>query len=175
MNTARNDTKPLPLLGNWTRYVSLAGLILSGCTAIQPNQASIRFDSNPPGATISDANETWGVAPQTRIWTLRDATAVTGPVRATWVSGATTTVRLNLTAGQEGVWSFQRPQNAPGLDQDIQWARHLAQEKERQQAATNQMYRDFGNAIEQGLNERNRTRHTTCIGLGRDMMSCTSD
>lgn len=163
------------------RFILFAGLILTGCASLQPNQASVTFDSNPPGATLSDSSGSWGIAPKTRLWTLTGSTAVTNPIKATWVSGATASIRLTITAGQEGSWNFQRPQNAPGLDQDLRWAMHLAQEQARKEAATNQMYRELGDSFTRARRERdaeferNRPINTTCIGMGRDMVSCTSN
>jgi hypothetical protein len=163
------------------RFIFLVGLIVSGCASVQPNQARLTIDSNPPGATLSDSSGTWGVAPQTRVWTLTGPTAVTNPIYATWVSGATASVRLNIKGGQEGSWSFQRPQNAPGLDQDLRWAMHLSQEQAREKAATNQMYKELGDSFARARRERdaeferNRPINTMCIGMGRDMVSCTSN
>lgn len=159
-----------------TLLMVLSCAVLTGCASVAPNQNRITFDSNPPGATISDSSGTWGVAPQIRIWTLNSPTAVSNPIVATWVSGAKASIKLNLTAGKDGSWIFQRPQGAPGLDQDVRWAMHIEQQKSREQAETNQMYREWGNSIDKARAERARDRPiiTTCSGGTRDMVTCTS-
>lgn len=113
-------------------------LMLAGCaTQLQPNQAKIEFHSNPPGATISTGKGNFGVAPAALVWTLSNgqATAVSEPITATWVSGATSTITINLTAGQAGVYTFNRPQGVAGLESDIQWAVHLQQISQRKSEA----------------------------------------
>ena len=113
-------------------------LILAGCaTPLQSNQAKIDFYSNPPGAAISTGKGSVGRAPATLVWTLNNgqATAVSEPITATWVSGATSTITINLTAGQAGVYTFNRPQGVAGLDSDIQWAIHLQQASQQKREA----------------------------------------
>ena len=117
------------------RFIYFAVLLLAGCASIDPNQCRITFESNPPGATISDESGSWGVSPQTRIWTLNGPTSISNLITATWISGATTSTKMNLTAGREGTYTFQRPQGTAGLDQDIKWAMHLdRQEADRDSA-----------------------------------------
>lgn len=132
------------LKGGAMRILLLVALILAGCSTLQPNQTRITFDSNPPGATISNGSIS-GTAPLVLIWTLNNgqATALSEPITATWVSGAITTNRMNLKAGQEGAYTIVRPQGVAGLDSDIQWAIHL---KQRQAAQPGLL-----NAIGQGL------------------------
>lgn len=115
------------------RILLLVVLILAGCSTLQPNQTRITFDSNPPGATISNGSIS-GTAPLELIWTLNNgqATVLSEPITATWVSGATTTNQMNLKAGQEGAYTIVRPQGVAGLDSDIQWAIHLKQQQAAQ-------------------------------------------
>ena len=105
---------------------------MAGCaTSANRNHASMTFYSNPSGATISSQGQNLGNAPQVKVWTLRDGqnSAVSAPVVATWESGATATATFDLTAGQHGAWTFQRPQDVPGLQTDVQWAKHLQQQQ----------------------------------------------
>ena len=111
-------------------------LLFTGCTtSLPPNQTRIMFYSNPAGATISTPGHNWGVAPQQLIWTLNAATSLSEPITATWVSGATTTTKMNLIAGQDGSFTLQRPQGVAGVDGDIQWAIHLEQQQQATGAA----------------------------------------
>lgn len=119
-------------------HALLIVLILAGCaTPLQSNQAKIEFYSNPPGATISTGKGSVGRAPATLVWTLNNgqSTAVSEPITATWVSGATSTITINLTAGQAGAYTFNRPQGVAGLDSDIQWAMHLQQASQHKSEA----------------------------------------
>jgi len=119
-------------------YALLIVLILAGCaTPLQSNQAKIQFYSNPSGATFSTGSGSFGGSPATLVWTLNNgqATAVSEPITATWVSGATSTITINLTAGQAGVYTFNRPQGVAGLESDIQWAIHLQQASQRKSEA----------------------------------------
>ena len=114
-----------------------AVLFLAGCaTPLQQNQTRITFSSNPPGATISSGSELRGVAPFAIIWTLdKFHNNVSGPITATWVSGATVFVTMRLTAGQEGSYTINRPAGVAGLEQDVQWAIHIEQQKSARDAA----------------------------------------
>ena len=110
------------------RILFLVVLLLDGCaTSLKSNQTRIKFDSDPPGATISTPAKNWGVAPVTLNWELNkgQATALSEPITATWISGATTTTKMNLTARQEGTYTLVRPQGVAGLDSDIERARNL--------------------------------------------------
>ncbi len=102
-------------------------LLLNGCaTPLRPDEARIAISSNPPGATITSGNGS-APAPQTLVWTVPNGTGTSSPITATWVSGAKTTVRLNLIAGTEKTYVIQRP-NVPGIDADIRWAVHLREQ-----------------------------------------------
>lgn len=105
--------------------------IFSGCaTPLQPNQTKITISSNPPGATISNENNSVSdVEPLDLVWTLAPgkSTAISGLVTARWVSGATAQVKLSLTAGKSQTYTINRP-NVPGIDADIKWAIHLKEQ-----------------------------------------------
>lgn len=130
-------------------YFIVSILLLSGCSTIAPNQNSITFDSNPPGATFSSGNEVWGVGPVTRIWTLNgsQARSVSAPITARWVSGATTNFTMNLQAGQEGSYTIDRPQGVAGIEADIQWAIHLRQQQQVQAARASEAAYNLGRAL----------------------------
>lgn len=119
-------------------------MVLAGCVA--PNQTSITFYSSPPGATISTETRNFGTAPAEVIWTLPGpgARAVSEPVTATWMSGARASIRINLVAGQEGAYTFERPAGVAGLESDVQWAIHLQQQK----AASQNSYSGSQNSSE---------------------------
>jgi hypothetical protein len=157
--------------------------MLAGCaTPIQPNQNGIVFQSNPPGATISSAGVIWGVAPVGRIWTFTGGrtTDVSAPITARWVSGATSTTRLNLVAGKEGTYVFNRPVGVAGLEADVQWAIHIQQEARRKSdeesaafAAALKSYNDDQERSRQ-QNTSPSLRNTDCTSMGGGRISCTS-
>jgi hypothetical protein len=124
------------------RLIYLVVLLLAGCQTYQPNpnETKIMFYSNPAGATITAPGITYGAAPRLLIWTFTDeqTTLVTAPITATWVSGATTTTRINITKGKDGSYVMQRPQGVAGLDSDIQWAIHIEQQDQQRQIAVQQ-------------------------------------
>lgn len=151
-------------------HALLLVLILAGCaTSLQPNQAKIEFHSNPPGATISTGKGSVGYAPVTLVWTLNEGrvAAVSEPITATWVSGATSTITINLTAGQAGVYTFNRPQGVAGLDSDIQWAIHIQQASQRKSeadaAALANALKNYNENWER--NNRPQTPTTNCTSI----------
>jgi len=126
----------------------LISFTLVGC-AIAPNKVSITFDSYPPGATISSDTKVFGIAPTTVVWTLNAAGARTTsePIIATWVSGAKVSTQMNLVGGKKEGFIFQRPSGVAGLDADIQWAIHLSQQKQIQNAETSKAWANLGKAL----------------------------
>ena len=131
--------------------LSLSLLLLTGCKTLGDNQAMITFGSNPPGATISYPGGAWGVAPVTRVWTLAKErkTAKAGPFTATWVSGAQSTITINLQAGHAGFYTFVRPKEVAGLETDVQWAIHLQQEKSAKAARRDAAWKDFNDSLKE--------------------------
>lgn len=112
------------------RHLTLAlalSVAVAGCaTKLPDNQTRIVVSSNPAGAIIKFRNKGGEVisqkSPATIVWTHQPGSYIdTGFIGAAWPSGATTTMRLNLYAGQDGVYEIQRP-NVPGLDRDLQYA-----------------------------------------------------
>lgn len=151
------------------RMIYLVVLLLAGCASIGRDQNQITFDSNPPGATISSGNETWGVAPQTRIWTLAKGqrTAVSAPITATWISGAKSTITMNLQAGQEGAYTIIRPQGVAGLEIDVQWAMHLQQQETAKQASDNALLMMY-------MQQQNTAAAARTTPQPSPMINCTS-
>lgn len=151
------------------RMIYLVVLLLAGCASIGEDQSQIEFYSNPPGATLSYGNETWGVAPQTRIWTLAKGqrTAVSAPITATWISGAISSITMNLLAGQEGTYTIVRPQGAAGLETDVQWAMHLQQQKTAKQASDNALLMMY-------MQQQNTAAAARATPQPSPMVNCTS-
>lgn len=111
---------------NKTIVLSVIALtvVVTGCaTSLAPNQVSITYETQPPGAMLYDAisGTAWGQSPQTRIYTLKlpgqDAVAT---VTAVWGSGAKKTDKVRITTSvQRGTYTLSRPVDAPGLDRDL--------------------------------------------------------
>lgn len=126
-----------------TRFLAAMALIgLVSCAApLRQDQAKLTVSSNPPGATLTTGSLS-GIAPQTWIVNnIAGSTTTTAPIRATWVSGATTTVSVTVARGQAQAFTIQRPSNAPGIDADIRWAVHLQQKDDAESAAAMSLIR----------------------------------
>lgn len=124
--------------------------LLTGCaTQPQPNQVLATINSNPPGATISGRDFS-GISPQRRLYTLQpgQSRAQSDAISVTWVSGASTTTKLNLIAGQTSTYVIQRP-NVPGANADIQWAINL----QNQQNSNDEQMGDAANSIGYSLGQ----------------------
>lgn len=105
-------------------------IAVAGCaTNIQDNQTRIVVSSSPPGAIITTKGRAGTLshpAPTPIVWTHQKGSYIdTVVIGATWPSGATTTARLNLYAGQDAAYVMQRP-NVPGLERDMQYANAAA-------------------------------------------------
>jgi hypothetical protein len=113
-------------------------MALASCaTPLQPNQTRVVITSNPPGAIISTATVPAKQSQLELLWTLKQTTAVSEPITATWVSGAKASVKLNLVAGKEQTYVIQRPANVPGVDLDVKWAIHLGEVQALENAVQN--------------------------------------
>ena len=137
---------------------TLCVLLLIGCaTPLAKNQTRLTLQSDPPGATISSPSGNRGMAPYTLLFTIANdqSVGITEPITATWVSGAKTTMRIRLIGGQAGFYTFQRPQGAPGLESDIQWAIHVQQQQERRKAADDAAMANAINSLSNGLSSPN--------------------
>lgn len=127
---ARSALNPTKGEKHMMRIVPLViAVMLTGCGTIGSNQTRIKFASQPLGATITSNGESRGVAPQSLIWTLNEGqkTAISKPITATWISGATVTTSMQLTAGQDGTYLFTRPNGVAGLDADLNHEARLRQ------------------------------------------------
>lgn len=133
------------------KAVYLLVALLTGCaTVIEPNQAIIELRSEPPGATFTagDTGMPLGTAPVSKLFTFPGAErfTVSPPIIATWVSGAQTSMRINITPGK-WFYVFKRPANAPGLDADVQWAIHLQQQQSVDAAEFNSAMYELGKGL----------------------------
>jgi len=134
-------------------------VLAGGCASLEPNQASMTFKTEPPGAMLYyEGNTSWGIAPQTRIYTgdPRKGKIPTGTVTAVWPSGAKQTYRTELPMHGYFEATISRPADAPGLDKDLAWVATLRQAKAAEDAA---------NSI---------PTSTNCIKIGNGFMNCTS-
>lgn len=136
--------------------------VLCGCaTPLRPNETRITIDSNPPGATIMSAIGN-GEAPVELDWTFPPGktSGRSSPIKARWISGAESTISLNLIAGIKQSYVFQRPANAPNLQADVQWAIHLQQQKAAQDKEVSDAISDFGKTLG-SINSKKSTPTTT--------------
>lgn len=116
-------------------------LFLTACsTPLRQDQARTIINSNPPGATIS----TYGAskaAPVEWTWKLSGIQPETRIVTATWVSGASSSAKIDLAPGQERSYTIQRP-NIPGIEIDVHWAMQQQQRQDALNAGTAQAVGD---------------------------------
>lgn len=104
-------------------------IAIGGCASpprLAENQTRLVIYSNPAGAVIRYKGKSGNIesrsSPAPIIWSLDKGTYIsTAFVSATWASGAATTTRLNLYAGQDSTVLMQRP-DVPGLERDTQYA-----------------------------------------------------
>jgi hypothetical protein len=54
---------------------------------------------------------------------------------------------MNLQAGQNGSYTIDRPQGVAGIEADIQWAIHLRQQQQAQDAKANEAAYNLGRAL----------------------------
>jgi hypothetical protein len=149
-------------------YCFLFVALLSGC-ATQPFAWTV--NTNPQGATVSNANGQSGVSPVTFNYALTPRqisgqdNIYLGEVTATWVSGVTTkqTVSTTIAPGWHQQTTIQRP-NAPNLDLDVQFA--MNQQNVAQQRLQNTIY--LQQVLQQGA-----PKTTTC-GVVFGKYQCTT-
>ena len=153
-------------------------LAIAGCATLGPNQARVTINSSPPGATIS-GNGFSEAAPVEKTCTAgAGQTSCKAQVTATWVSGATTTQVINATVGQYQQFTLTRP-NAPGLQQDLQWAMQLQNQKAQAQRDSNQAIQNFVQQQQAQTDALNRAARqnapvqTNCTRNG-NQVNCTS-
>ncbi len=118
----------------------LIGLLLGACA---PSGTYVTMESDPSGGEYYASNGTyWGYTPVRLYYDTsvssgachvrpcrgsRYVTVQGGKVQ--WESGATTRIpriRIDRHLGPDQALLFRRPEDAPGLDRDLQWALDLA-------------------------------------------------
>ena len=124
-------------------FIIVAPLLLTGCAS---NQLAVTYNSDPPGATLVQANgQNFGRTPVTLKYQISEADRSRGNktlmgISAQWPSGArasSSSITANLKNGTSQSFTFSRPQNAPELAIDMQYALELEKlaEMQRQSAA----------------------------------------
>ena len=120
-------SRPAPLL------VSVCAALLAACAGTPPHKAMLTYESVPDGAQIYEGDKLLGPVPVTRTYE-SDGTAgsITTPdVRAVWPSGAATTYFTILPLGSDRVATLERPKDAPGVQQDLDHAKQVAQQRKQ--------------------------------------------
>lgn len=117
-------------------------LVATGCATINSNQIAVTLHSEPSGAMLYEGQTAIGIAPKVWFYNKSAANPSTGeiltrPLRAVWSSGASVEMplRLALSLGSNQTYTFSRPPNAPGLDQDLRFALQLEQASQQRRAA----------------------------------------
>ena len=108
--------------------VAVSASLLCACAAAPQRKALLTYESVPDGAQIFEGEKLLGTVPVTRTYDSGGASgSITTPdVRAVWPSGAQTTYFTILPVGADRVATLQRPPDAPGLQQDLEHARQVA-------------------------------------------------
>jgi hypothetical protein len=117
--------------------VTFGASLLGACAGTPPKKAMLTYESVPDGAQIYEGDKSLGTVPVTRTYDIdgTSGTITTPDVRAVWPSGAQTTYFTILPVGSDRVAKLERPVDAPGLQQDLEHAKQVAdarsQEAER--------------------------------------------
>jgi len=111
----------------------LAAALLCACAATAPKSAMLTYESVPDGAEIFEGGKSLGAVPVTRTYQSdgNSSTIQTPDVRAVWPSGAWTTFFTLLPVGSDRVATLERPADAPGLQQDLEHAKQVADARKR--------------------------------------------
>jgi len=111
----------------------LAAALLCACAATAPKSAMLTYESVPDGAEIFEGGKSLGAVPVTRTYQSdgKSSTIQTRDVRAVWPSGAWTTFFTLLAVGSDRVATLERPADAPGLQQDLEHAKQVADARKR--------------------------------------------
>jgi len=111
----------------------LAAALLCACAATAPKSAMLTYESVPDGAEIFEGGKSLGAVPVTRTYQSdgKSSTIQTRDVRAVWPSGAWTTFFTLLPVGSDRVATLERPEDAPGLQQDLEHAKQVADARKR--------------------------------------------
>ena len=111
----------------------LAAALLCACAATAPKSAMLTYESVPDGAEIFEGGKSLGAVPVTRTYQSdgKSSTIQTPDVRAVWPSGAWTSFFTLLPVGSDRVATLERPADAPGLQQDLEHAKQVADARKR--------------------------------------------
>ena len=136
-------------------------LLLTSCASIPPNTIEVQFESNPSAAVVySPSGKMIGLTPLTMQFPLSAAEIAAGVIKggnatAVWYSGARSAVNtdflLNGVTSGTVKFLFERPMNAPGALQDVEFA----EARTRREVAQSQAgWESLANVI----TERNRQK-----------------
>jgi hypothetical protein len=129
--------------------VTLTASLLCACATTRPTHAMLTYQSVPDGAQIFEGDKLLGTVPVTQTYT-SDGTSssITTPdVRAVWPSGAQTTYFTIVPVGSDRVATIERPANAPGLQQDQEHGKQVADARKRDAARNKQFQQTAINEV----------------------------
>jgi hypothetical protein len=114
--------------------IAFAAVLLGACASAPPTRALLTYKSVPDGAQIYEGDKLLGMVPVTRTYNSEGTSGnITTPdVRAVWPSGAQTTYFTIIPVGSDRVATLERPADAPGLQKDLDNAKQVAADRERQ-------------------------------------------
>jgi hypothetical protein len=107
---------------------------LTGCATTPLTTAMLTYKSVPDGAEIFEGSKSLGIEPVTRTYNSdgQSNSIRTPDVRAVWPSGAETSYYTYLTVGADRVATLERPASAPGLQGDLDHAKIVAANRDRE-------------------------------------------
>ena len=107
--------------------LTLTASLLCACAGTAPRKAMLTYESVPDGAQIFEGDKSLGTVPVTRTYDGdgQSGNITTPDVRAVWPSGAQTSYFTILPVGADRVATLERPQDAPGLQQDLEHAKQV--------------------------------------------------
>jgi hypothetical protein len=116
-----------------TLLVLTASLLCACAAGPAPRKAMLTYESVPDGAQIFEGDKALGTVPVTRTYESdgTSGTITTPDVRAVWPSGAQTSYFTQLPVGSDRVAKLERPVDAPGLQQDLEHAKQVADARKR--------------------------------------------
>lgn len=116
--------------------ISLVAALLGACAGTPPTRAMLTYESVPDGAEIFEGSQSLGTVPVTRTYDSdgKSGDITTPDVRAVWPSGAQTTYFTKLPVGSDRVAKLERPMDAPGLQQDLEHAKQVADARKQDAA-----------------------------------------
>jgi len=117
-----------------TLLVIASASLLGACAGTPTHKAMLTYESVPDGAQIFEGDKLLGTVPVTRTYENdgTSASITTPDVRAVWPSGAHTSYFTVLPVGSDRVATLERPADAPGLQQDLEHAKLVADARKRE-------------------------------------------